>query len=43
MDDDYYYMKIKAHEFEMSQQIIIRLEELFKWLILNFSTEIRSP
>ena len=33
MDDDYYFIKIKARKLNMSQQIIMKLEELLKWLI----------
>jgi hypothetical protein len=42
MDDDYYYIK-KTYESKISQQILLKMEELSKWLILNFSVENKSP
>jgi len=42
MDDDYYYIK-KTRRLKISQQILLKLEELLKWLILNFSVENKYP
>ncbi|MDF2891915.1 MAG: hypothetical protein K0R80_2282 [Clostridia bacterium] len=42
MDDDYYYIN-KTYESKISQQILLKLEELLKWLILNFSVENKFP